>query len=754
MGLFEHWPYTNFHDLNLNWIIEKLSDLKKSVDDANTAKESAEESSDSARENAAIATAAADALAGSVRSIQTLTTDVNVLQSQLNTFISGESGARFEKVLYQAETVAAGLHYVGQTVTLLDDPSLFDVIEVTYNNSGSNSVYLINPADLTNAYVGAFIYAPETSGSNLTIKALSINRDESLGTNGYRVTVARRSAWDGAADTAAVAENATTSSQYYGGTVVKIKGVRYATDAELHDIRIGANGTVYPTAGSAVRAQVDALQEQIDVVVEQRSEEVTNDTDIMDRSLFTAGIKLPNGSVVDASSIGYLNQPLRVYPGDVITATKYYYNSAGTAIGGSAPATFRACAFYADDTFTPENLGFSSNTESFTVPDGVAYIQPSIGFMTGTYDYVQIHRASIVTSYAFSDALENMVSSPRIVALNNGTLPLIDLANNIACALPKTAMRFTVGIPETWYYKNMVTPETKHIIVDGGYSATERIDEGVVFENAAAVSSSNGYRWRYYDPIMNMVAEYLGDYGLGGERRVLAENLSNCSMLAIGDSTIDQDVLTGSLLTYFSDRGANLTLLGTLGPSAANRNEGRAGWTSSDYMADTTKNGYTNPFWNPTTSAFDFTYYMNQQGYASVDYVVIQLGINDLYPRTSFEASTSKAVIWNNIKTMIDSILAFNANIRIIINLPTTPNADVSRHPVAEFLYRNKVIEYNEYALTNASAYSESNVRVSYCHLILNPDTDISDNVHPNQGGYNKMALEIINQINVWQNGY
>ena len=32
MGLFEHFPYTNFHELNLDWIIKEIKDLNEKVD--------------------------------------------------------------------------------------------------------------------------------------------------------------------------------------------------------------------------------------------------------------------------------------------------------------------------------------------------------------------------------------------------------------------------------------------------------------------------------------------------------------------------------------------------------------------------------------------------------------------------------------------------------------------------------------------------------------------------------------------------
>ena len=103
---------------------------------------------------------------------------------------------------------------------------------------------------------------------------------------------------------------------------------------------------------------------------------------------------------------------------------------------------------------------------------------------------------------------------------------------------------------------------------------------------------------------------------------------------------------------------------------------------------------------------------------------------------------------------MIDSILAYNSDIKIILNLPTTPNSDISKHSNFLPLYENSIVKYNDYVQDAVlSTYSATKVRCSYCHLILDPDSEIRDGVHPTANGYAKMALEIINQINCWQNG-
>lgn len=59
MGLFEHWPYTNFHDLNLDWIVDKVKKINDDVASAQSSAESAAGSAEAASGSATEASAAA-----------------------------------------------------------------------------------------------------------------------------------------------------------------------------------------------------------------------------------------------------------------------------------------------------------------------------------------------------------------------------------------------------------------------------------------------------------------------------------------------------------------------------------------------------------------------------------------------------------------------------------------------------------------------------------------------------------------------
>lgn len=61
MGLYEHWPYVNFHDLNLDWIIKEIPKVFVSRDEAQASAEASAESAAASHLSAEASQASADA---------------------------------------------------------------------------------------------------------------------------------------------------------------------------------------------------------------------------------------------------------------------------------------------------------------------------------------------------------------------------------------------------------------------------------------------------------------------------------------------------------------------------------------------------------------------------------------------------------------------------------------------------------------------------------------------------------------------
>lgn len=521
------------------------------------------------------------------------------------------------------------------------------------------------------------------------------------------------------------------------------------TITEVQNIRVGADGVTYQSAGDAVRGQVANLQDELEDNLLDFLETKYPDNWLNFDGLVAGELKA-NGTIVESTSRMYTNYFIPVSEGDKI---RYRRMDNGNS------AYMRGFAAYDSDKNVLVNKGSNSSGTIYTVASGVSYVKITID---------NVHSSTTVMPMLSVDQGTPAPYSPYFNPYNIFTKDflteesesLIDdiadgintsfLEHNWACSFPYGNLKQTVGIPETFYLSTGITPDkTMYPIMRAGIEYAVMVDNtSIEFTNQNSLISSNGFTWRMLDPLFVTVKTNVTQAALAGQpRNIIEENLSNCSMLVIGDSTVDQEVMTQKLLDHFVSQNKTLTLLGTLG-SGDNKNEGRAGWKASDYLTDRQYQGITNPFYNPSTATFDFSYYMTNQGYLTPDFVVLQLGINDLGSTEDY------ASIWTCIKTMIDSILTYDNTIKILLNLPTTPTSDASKIEMNIFIYKNRVVHYDEYAIEHAkSEYPVSNVRCTYCHLILNPDSDIYDNVHPNAGGYEKMALEIANQINHWQNG-
>lgn len=302
MPLFPFSPWTDMYKMKLDFILSEAKKLKEyvaassasataaaaSADDAEASADdaalsatqaagSAQDAAESATQAAgsaddaadsadSAASAAADAVAPISSLVNTLDNAVTVMQSQMAAFINSHSGTRDETLLWSAPTLADGLHYIGQTCVLSESPDSFDYIIVNYENSGSAEVHPAKTADLIDPYKGVTIYSPalDTSGAHMILKGITIACNDNTDHTNYIVSSAKQIYWDGIAANAAIEYVSSTSSHYYAGTITSIIGVKYLADAEVADIRVGADGTIYPTAGDAVRGQVSDLKSHFD----------------------------------------------------------------------------------------------------------------------------------------------------------------------------------------------------------------------------------------------------------------------------------------------------------------------------------------------------------------------------------------------------------------------------------------------------------------------------------------------------------
>ncbi len=219
----------------------------------------------------------------------------------------------------------------------------------------------------------------------------------------------------------------------------------------------------------------------------------------------------------------------------------------------------------------------------------------------------------------------------------------------------------------------------------------------------------------------------------------------NC--LFIGDSIIGAGAITQTLLDMQESDNPGITLLGTRG-EGMNRHEGRGRWRTRDYVSAKEYKDYTNAFYNPAIKKFDFSYYMEQQGYGGVDYVFINLGINDtILCRSDKSINAEIPDILSRLDKMITSIHKYSTDIKIGIFITTPPTSNVERF---NEIYKG-VLTHARYSRTNKlwidalfkkySGHEANNIYLVPVNLYIDP-AEIKD-VHPTPEGYRQMAAAV-----------
>lgn len=224
---------------------------------------------------------------------------------------------------------------------------------------------------------------------------------------------------------------------------------------------------------------------------------------------------------------------------------------------------------------------------------------------------------------------------------------------------------------------------------------------------------------------------------------------SSLKILVIGDSTVQAGVETQKMLDMSIADGYSLSLLGTRGVGL-NQHEGRGGWTANMYAYSASNSSETvfNAFYNPVVQRFDFSYYMQNQGYTSVDCIFLQLGINDIFaPKKDIELNPKIDSFLSDMDLIINSIHEYDANINIVINLviPCSTDQDLFalEYGVTQTTWRSK---HNSYLLNKNIIAHYSNVNkvfTSWYHSAIDSDNEMLGDVHPNTDGYNSLGKQM-----------
>lgn len=321
---------------------------------------------------------------------------------------------------------------------------------------------------------------------------------------------------------------------------------------------------------------------------------------------------------------------------------------------------------------------YSEDVNSNNDVEELLYTASNGGTRNTSVEYITLTNSGDIRGYAIIDW--NYATAYNLYSLN-------DTEIDFACYLP-TNVLFNPLLADS---PKLITWDNYYAVVGHEFNLyTEDIVQCKDINNLrVSYKLGDGYIGNQYDDRLRFMP-VVGDIGIKtlnikvyydntiGATPVIDKNVTITVLAATSVTTEKKAIFIGDSFTAagvfikeLKDNliGSNLTLLGTRG-TAPYLHEGRSGWTSSDYMANTTKNGATNAFWNPSTSSFDFSYYMTQQGYASVDYVTILLGTNDGYDANATVPALT---------IMVNSIHAFNPNIKIfIMTVCPTPKSNYS----------------------------------------------------------------------------
>ena len=187
---------------------------------------------------------------------------IGVISSRLDAFVADHAGIYGETVLWDSETAPETMSGNVKLVTLSDDSNDYDFIDMYFGDHIKTTT-----GEKFAGYYQTFFEPYYDGSASPTDTTLSFNKwfFKPHGTSepdGVHFGIEYDKTWKWTGKTTNNAEY--LNIQVSGWPIEKIVGRKLVSDAEIVDLRTGADGVVYQTAGAAVRAQIEALEDQIE----------------------------------------------------------------------------------------------------------------------------------------------------------------------------------------------------------------------------------------------------------------------------------------------------------------------------------------------------------------------------------------------------------------------------------------------------------------------------------------------------------
>ena len=528
-------------------------------------------------------------------------------------------------------------------------------------------------------------------------------------------------------------------------------------DAELADIRVGANGVTYPTAGDAVRDQLEIVTDDIDGFTSR----IDNLFSIYPQTVNGVTIAIDDDGTItlDGTASDYIRLYIKESTLPAGTYSARFWVISGTTSSNAAPSLR-----YADTTGID-----GTRWVNYSVP------QDTLTFDGTKYILMQIARNTVFTNYKVRFMI--VKGTTAIETYKPSRLTAIDVeARNAIETLVEGD------------YPNFVVPSKSIAVVGHEYNIYyDSIINGMDFERytvkptiSSALSNSKFYeRFFRIVPAANEVGNRYITLGLYDKKSfkfltdvtftltIIPEaELTGKKVMFIGDSLTSAGVFAAEIQYIMSNGGiesvgTRQTTVTIGGNSYTVNHEGRGGWSASDY----TRSGASwphdidNPFYDETEQEFSFSYYMNTAGVDRPDIVCIGLGTNGNISGL------------NDVMIMVQSIHDYDPDIPVLVTLLTPPayqdgfGYHNNKQNAAEI--KDRFLQCNTNYIAN---YEKEALNLDIVELCFQFDRDHdfgmalipasarnpmemlvqTNNVHPSQYGYLHFADAYFNRLLYW----